>query len=94
MTTITMNCKNIEWVQVDRGEIAVCFRKADGELDMVCLYEWECLHFTAGENLQGLVEEIEDRAEQLLPEEDRLYLEDKLWSTLMAWSAEDDEDDC
>lgn len=94
MTTITMNCKNIEWVQVKGDEIAVCFNKADGELDMVYLYEYNCHYFTADENLQGLVEEIEDRAEQLLPEEDRLYLEGKLWSTLMAWSAEDDEDDC
>lgn len=94
MTTITMNCKNIEWVQVDRGEISVCFYRADGELDMAYLYKWECLRFTADESLYGLVEEIEDKAECLLPVEDRLYLEDKLWSTLMAWSAEDDEDDC
>lgn len=94
MTTITMNCKNIEWVQVKGDEIAVCFCKADGDADMVFLYEYNCHYFTADENLYGLVEEIEDKAEQLLPVEDRLYLEDKLWSTLMAWSAEDDEDDC
>lgn len=31
MTTITMNCKNVEWVQVKGDEIAVCFNKADGE---------------------------------------------------------------
>lgn len=86
MTTITMNCKNIEWVQVERGEIAVCFCKADGDKDMVMLNSFECRYFTADENLYGLVEEIEDRAEQLLPEEDRLYLERKLMPTLELWS--------
>lgn len=92
MTTVTMNCRNIEWVQVERGEIAVCFCKADGELDMVCLYEYDCHYFTADENLYGLVEEIEDRAEQLLPEEDRLYLERKLMPTLELWSGDGEEE--
>lgn len=86
MTTITMNCKNIEWVQVKRDEIAVCFCKADGNKDMVVLNSFECHYFTADENLYGLVEEIEDRAEQLLSEEDRLYLESKLTPTLELWS--------
>ena len=90
MATITLNCKDITWLQVERGEIAVGFYKADGFEDMVVLSKYDCAYFSTQENLDGLVDEIEERAEQPLCEEDRLYLKRKLWSTLDAWSLDDD----
>lgn len=90
MTTITLNCAYIDWVEIERTDLEVWYTNRFGDKDFVTLTKYDCELASANENLHELVQDLEQNIGDLLPEADRLYLEQKLWDTIERWSLDDD----
>lgn len=90
MTTITLNCTDIAWVEAEEKSILVCCYTADGEKAIVETNDVACETYTACENFFYLVEQIEDIVGHDLFDDDLDYLYTKLRSTIDKWSYEGD----
>lgn len=90
MTTITLNCTDIAWVEVEERSILVCCYTEDGDEEFVETDPIECEVYTASENFFYFVEKIEDIVGHDLYEDDLDYLYTKLHSTIEKWSYKED----
>lgn len=90
MTTITLNCTDIAWVEVEEKSIIICCYTADGDKAIVETNDVACETYTASENFFYLVEQIEDIVGHDLFDDDLDYLYAKIHSTIDKWSYEED----
>ena len=86
MTTITLNCKSIEWIDIDNRSIEVWYTTMLGEKDFITLDPVICEGNTAEDNLSYLVQDIEENSGEAVCDSDRLYLGKKLMPMLKQWS--------
>lgn len=92
--TITLNCAYIDWIEIDKNDLEIWYDTALGTRDSVQLSKWDCEYYSARDNMDDLLQDLEQNIGGNLPKADRAYLEQKLYKTIERWSRQDDDIYC
>lgn len=90
MTTITLNCTDIAWIDVQDETIGVCVYTPDGDEELVIEDKVALELYPADDNFDWMIEAIEDTIGHNLSEADHNYLYTKLYTIIDRWSLDEE----
>ena len=79
----------IDWIEIEKNNLEIWYDTALGTRDSVQLSKWDCEYYSARDNMDDLLEDLEQNIGENLPKADRTYLEQKLYKTIERWSRQD-----